>query len=423
MQEQLNAFTVIDHAGAMAAAKAVDAGQVIGPLAGVPVVIKDMTPTFGLPTTRGSWTTGEGRTDDPDAVIVARLRAAGAIVVAKSTTPEFAYSSFTQSPRYGITRNPWDPARTPGGSSGGSAVAVACRVAPFAEGSDMGGSIRIPAAACGIVGFKPSLGRIPMTVLPTPIDMISHFGPLAATVADAVAFLAATAGAHDLDLLSQTTPFSVPSCAPASLAGVRFAVSVDLGYFDVAPAVEAALMAAVEVLRDAGASVTEVRLPWTREVLNQWTLKWAALLAMFPSGERMDPALLALVASAVRTTALDLKETERVQARMASDMAAIFVEYDALICPTLAVAPPDVEAKDTDFEVVLPNGKLRGFDMTHPFNMLAPYPVITLPAGWAEGMPMGLQLVGPRFGDERTLALAGGVEALIGRWPAASLGA
>ena len=432
VQGALNAFTAIDEAGASRAAEAIDraraAGESLPPLAGVPVVIKDMTPTAGLPTTLGSWTTDDG-VDGPgggeDAPIVARLRAAGAVVVAKSTTPEFAHSSLTSSPRHGATRNPWDPSRTCGGSSGGSAVAVATGVAPFAEGTDMGGSVRIPAGACGTVGLKPSLGRIPMTILPTPIDTISHFGPLAGSVADAVAFTAATAGPSDLDLLSQVRPFDASACAPASLEGVRIAHSPDLGYCAVSDAVRTCLERALDRLRDAGATVAEVRLPWTREALDAWLVKWGVLLAMFPSGRgrenraRMDPALVELIERGERTSALELKRTELVQASMAADMAAVMAEHDALACPTNAIEAPSVDATDADFEGADEAGRLTTFDMAHAFNMVPTYPVISLPAGLSfAGLPVGLQLVGPRYRDERLLALAGGVERALGTPPA-----
>ena len=165
------------------------------PLLGVPIAIKHFTPTRGKVTTLGS-RVYEHWVPDHDAVIVERLRAAGAILVAKTTTPEFAISSFTESPLWGITRNPWDPKRTAGGSSGGSAVAVATGCVPLAEGSDMEGSVRIPAAFCGVVGFKPSFGQIPFDVLPSQFDLLSHFGPLARTVADAALFLSVTQVSH-----------------------------------------------------------------------------------------------------------------------------------------------------------------------------------------------------------------------------------
>ena len=427
VQDRFNAFTVIDRDGAIAAAKTIDArraaGEPLPPLAGVPIVVKDMTPTAGLPTTLGSWTTGESSSED-DALIVARLRAAGAVVVAKSTTSEFAFSSFTRSRRYGVTRNPWNPERTTGGSSGGSAVAVATRVVPLAEGTDMGGSVRSPAGACGTVGLKPSLGRIPMTILPTPIDTLSHFGPLSSDVAGAVAFLAATAGPSDFDLLSQVAPFDADACAPASLSSLRFAWSLDLGYCAVSEQVRSRLETALDALRAGGAEVVTVPVAWTRAVMDLWLRKWGAFLSLFPSGHgadnraRMDPSLVTLIEGAEALTAGDLKRTELLQADMAADMAAIFARFNAFLCPTNAITAPPAGADDADYEVTLPDGRMRAFDMTHPFNLLPTYPAISLPAGLAaDGLPVGLQVVGPRYRDERLLAIAAAVEAALEPMP------
>ncbi len=192
------------------------------------------------------------------ALCIRRLQNAGAILIGKTTTPEFAFASFTQSPRWGVTRNPWDPERTSGGSSGGSAVAVATGVVPFAEGTDMGGSVRIPSAFCGTVGLKPSLGRIPMTILPSVFDNISHFGPLARTVGDAIAFMEAACGPSDEDISSLPIGFMSHAAREGQLEGKRFALSMDLGYYRIQPEVEQAIRVAVEELRRAGATVHEV---------------------------------------------------------------------------------------------------------------------------------------------------------------------
>src|SRR5499433_2877999 len=207
---------------ARAAERAVKAGRKLGPLHGVPVAIKDLTPTKGKRTTLGSYT-HEHSVPEHDAAVVEKLRAAGAILVGKTTTPEFAYSSFTESPLWGATRNPWNPERTPGGSSGGSGAAVASGCVPLAEGTDMGGSVRIPAAWCGVVGLKPSLGRIPLDILPSAFDNISHFGPLARTIDDARLFLAAAQGPDERDIQSIGTPLDLDGPISTSLEGMRLA--------------------------------------------------------------------------------------------------------------------------------------------------------------------------------------------------------
>ena len=187
------------------AERALEGNGAVGPLHGVPIAIKDLTPTKGKRTTMGSYAF-EHWVPDKSALLVERLQAAGAIMVGKTTTPEFAYSSFTDSPLWGVTRNPWNPERTPGGSSGGSGAAVASGCVPLAEGTDMGGSVRIPAAWCGLVGLKPSFGRIPLDFLPTQFDTIQHFGPLARTVDDARLFLSVAQGPDELDVMSLAPP-------------------------------------------------------------------------------------------------------------------------------------------------------------------------------------------------------------------------
>src|SRR5579859_7732912 len=265
IQERFNPFVLLREEQALATARSIDRNRDGRPLLGVPFAAKDLTPTEGDLTTLGSWTEGDHVATET-ALCIRRLEEAGAILIGKTTTPEFAFSSFTRSPRWGITRNPWNPDRTSVGSSGGSGVAVAAGVVPFAEGTDMGGSVRIPAACCGVVGLKPSLGRIPMTILPSVFDNISHFGPLARSVDDAVAFMDAAAGPSDEDIQSVPLPFSAAKTRRGGLRGRRFAFSLDLGYYAIQPEVETAVRRAADQLREAGAEVIEVELGWSRAV-------------------------------------------------------------------------------------------------------------------------------------------------------------
>lgn len=422
-QARLNCFTLILDDEALAAAEAADAavasGRAPGPLHGVPVAIKDLTPTRGHLTTLGSHSTGDW-IPDRSALVVRRLEAAGAIVIGKTTTPEFAHSSFTYSPRWGVTRNPWDPERSPGGSSGGSGAAVAAGVVPFAEGTDMGGSVRIPAAFCGVVGFKPSLGRIPMTILPSQFDDISHFGPLARSVDDAVAFMAATAGPSDEDIGSLPLPFDAATTRIDGLAGRRFALSMDLGYYAIDPAVEASVLAAAEALRRAGAVVEEVRLPWTRAASDRWLDLWCVFMAAFQGHslaeyrDRMDPILVGLIDRGLTLGAAEVKRIEILRSRMWDELAAVLAGRDALLCPTCAVQAPPVTLTDDDFAADLPDGRYRGLDLTAPFNMLSPCPALSLPAGLTpDGLPVGLQVVGHRHADEAVLGLGRAIESAL----------
>ncbi|MDY7105869.1 MAG: amidase [Actinomycetota bacterium] len=224
----LNCFAFVHHDAARRTAadleQAIVSDAPLGPLAGVPVALKDTTPTAGDRTTLGS-RTHMNWVPERDGYVAAKLRAAGAVIIGKTTTPEFAHTLVTDSPLWGPTRNPWDPTRTPGGSSGGSAVAVATGCVALAEGSDMGGSVRIPAAWCGVVGLKPGLGRIPMDVLLGLFDTISHHGPLARTVDDARLFLACTQGPDDADILSVPGPLDLDEPVVASVEGMRLALS------------------------------------------------------------------------------------------------------------------------------------------------------------------------------------------------------
>lgn len=418
--DSLNAFVVLDEAGAMEAARAadraVDAGALLGPLHGVPVAFKDFTPTRGHLTTRGSWTTGNW-VPDFDPVIVRRLKAAGAIVIGKTATPEFAYSSYTHSPRWGITRNPHDPGRTPGGSSGGSACAVATGCVPLAEGTDMGGSVRIPAAFSGVVGLKPSLGRIPMDILPTVFDNLSHFGPLASCVDDAALFLSVAQGPDDADILSQPRPEPIELPVTPAAEGLRLALSVDLGYYAVDPGVAARIESAAEALRAAGAEVERVDLPWSREINDTWMALWGVTLAAawgHPARGRkaeMDPAVVALMDGARNMRAVTFKRTELLRTRIWRDLAALFQHYDALLCPTCAVPAPGLDTTDADFEHDLTDGRFAGLDMCCPFNLVPQCPAISVPVGITQGLPVGLQIVGRRFADARVLQIARAVEA------------
>jgi amidase/aspartyl-tRNA(Asn)/glutamyl-tRNA(Gln) amidotransferase subunit A len=385
----------------------------------VPVAIKDLTPTAGHLTTLGSWSSGDD-TPTQDALIVQRLRAAGAIVIGKTTSPEFAHAGFTASPRWGVTRNPWDSSRTPGGSSGGSGAAVAGGCVPFAEGTDMGGSVRIPAAFCGVVGLKPSLGRIPMTILPSLFDDISHFGPLARTVDDAIRFMQATAGPSDADPLSLDLPFDAARARTCDVRARRFALSMDLGYFHVEPDVAALVGHAAETLRALGATVDEVALPWTRDVSDRWTDMWGVFMAAYFGDrlqafrDRMDPPVVRLIEAGRAMGATEYKRIEILRSALWRDLASVFAKYDALLCPTCAVTAPSADLSDDDFGQDLPDGRYRGMDMTAPFNLVSACPAISVPAGLAVGLPVGLQIVGRRHADEDVLAFAGAVEAALG---------
>jgi Asp-tRNA(Asn)/Glu-tRNA(Gln) amidotransferase A subunit family amidase len=418
---RLNAFCFVYPEEAMAKAReaeqAVMAGKPLGPLHGVPIAIKDLTPTKGKRTTLGSYAY-ETWVPEEDALIVEALLGAGAILVGKTTTPEFAYSSFTESPLWGITRNPWNPERTPGGSSGGSGAAVASGCVPLAEGTDMGGSVRIPASFCGIVGLKPSFGRIPFTILPSQFDSLSHFGPLARTAADAALFLKVTQGPDERDIQSLKPALDIPIPPPASVEGMRLALSLDLGFYAIDPQVEANTRAAAAALADAGAIVEEVNLSWSKDLVDAWNAHWGVYLATFFGHKlaeyrgRMDPNVVALMEAGFAMDAVSFKRLEFLRTDQWRKLSPILQRYDALLCPTMAHPAPPVGGKDADFDWVdEKSGRYHGLDMTSVFNLVSQCPALSVPSGFtADGLPTGLQIVGRRFDDLTPLRVAAALE-------------
>ena len=416
----LNCFCFVYPEEAMSLARdaerALMSGAELGPLHGIPVAIKDVTPTRAKTTTRGSFMYRDF-VPDHDALIVRRFRQAGAIMVGKTTTPEFAYDSFTRSPLWGITRNPWDPQRTPGGSSGGSGAAVASGCVSMAEGTDMGGSVRIPASFCGLVGLKPSLGRIPMDILPTVFDNISHFGPLTRTVTDANLFMNALSGPDERDIMSLPTRLELPLPAASEVRGLRLALCPGLGYYALAPAVETAVREAAAALAELGAVVEEVDLAWDESLNEAWMANWGVYLSVcFTDGDiepwrdRMDPNVVALIDAAQRMKATDLKRIEILRTRQWHELCRVFDDHDALLCATMSKTAPSHDASDADFGYRDQNG-YHGLDMTGQFNFLGQCPAVSVPCGVDdEGLPIGLQVVGHRFRDDTVMRVAGALE-------------
>lgn len=403
---------------ARAAEAAVMAGRRLGPLHGVPFAMKDLTPTKGKRTTLGS-KAYETWVPDHDAPIVEALDRAGGIMVGKTTTPEFAYSGFTDSPLWGYTRNPWNPAKTSGGSSGGAGSAVGSGCVPIAEGSDMGGSVRIPASFCGVAGLKPSFGRIPFTILPSQFDQLSHFGPLARTVSDIALFLSVTQGPDERDIQSLKPALDIPIPVPASARGLRLALSMDLGYAWVDPEVEAAVRVAAEALRAAGAIVEEVELGWDWKLNDLWGAHWGVYLATFfghtlkTHRKQLDPNIVRLMEAGLAMNAVDFKRIEFARTDQWKKLAPILERYDALLCPTMAMTARDVEARNAEYGRLDTDGKYHGLDMTSVFNFVSQCPAFSLPCGFAkDGLPIGLQIVGRRFDDLTALKVGAAFEAI-----------
>lgn len=420
VQSRLNAFAFIYPEEAIENAReaesAVMCGEKLGPLHGVPIAIKDFTPTKGKHTTRGSYAYKDW-VPDFNPAIVRRLLRAGAIMVGKTTTPEFAHASFTRSNLWGETLNPWDPSKSPGGSSGGSGAAVASGCISLAEGTDMGGSVRIPAALCGIVGLKPSLGRIPMDILNTVFDNISHFGPLARTVDDAALFLRVAEGPDEIDIMSQPAPFPLPDNLSDEVKGLRLAVSKNLGFYAVDHEVAVNFDFTCKSLTDAGAIIEEVELNWNIKMVEAWYDIWKVYLADAASEvldahrHKMDPELLKLIDAGMNMSALHYRKLEEVRTRQWHSLIPILERNDALLCPTMALPAPDKNASDSDFEWVDEMGILHGLEMTSLFNNIGQCPVLSVPSGMtSEGLPTGIQIVGRRFDDPTVLRIGKTIE-------------
>lgn len=431
VNDELNAFCFVweDVAREQAQAAADDVvsnGASLGPLHGVPVALKDTTPTAGHTTTLGSYAF-ENWVPSVDAAIARKLREAGAIIVGKTTTPEFAHALTTESPLWGITRNPWDPARTTGGSSGGSGAAVAAGCVPLAEGSDMGGSVRIPAAWCGIVGLKPGLGRIPMDVLPGLFDTISHHGPLARCVDDARLFLHATQGPDEADILSMPAPLNLTALQTVDMKNVRVALSIDLGCWAVDPAIEAAVRAAADALADAGATVNEVNPGFLGNEEAEWNKLWEVFMAAYfgehvaEFGDQMMEDVLGLIERGNAMSAVEYKQVEFTRTRMWAQIRPILQDNDVLLCPTMATGPVEASIADRRSPSQTEGGRLHSPDMTAIWNMISPCPVMTVPCGLdGDGLPIGAQLIGQRWRSDKLLAIAAALEstvAPIGRPP------
>ncbi len=407
-------------AEARAATAAVVSGADLGPLHGVPVAVKETTQVAGRRFTAGS-RTHEHVVADRDAYVTEALRRAGAIVVGATTSPEFAHTLQTDSPLWGTTRNPWNPALTPGGSSGGSAVAVATGCVALAEGSDMGGSVRIPASWCGVVGLKPGIGRIPMDVLPGLFDSLSHHGPLARSVDDARLFLRCTQGPDERDIQSVTTPLDLSGPTPGDVRGMRFGLSLDLGSWYVHPEIEAAVVAAAGALERAGAVVEPVD-PGLGEADE---LLWIRLWGVFMSGyfghlvddhaDVMDPDVVRLIESGNSLSATDLKRLELQRSDTWRRVLSVLAGRDALLCPTLAMPPPPAAKADRRRPERPTDGKYHAEDMTAVFNLVAPCPALSVPCGAHTGapfagVPIGLQIVGHRWREDTVLQVGRAVE-------------
>lgn len=426
----LNAFIYVDPEGAMRRAEQIDAmvarGEDPGLLAGVPIGVKDLEGVAGMPHTDGSRVHAD-RVAHANSIQVDRLLSAGAIVVGKTNTPEFGYKGFTENRLFGPTGNPWNPDLTPGGSSGGSASAVAAGMVAVCTASDGGGSIRIPAAFSGCYGFKPSAGRVPRGDEHAPTwGSHSIRGPVSRTVRDAARYLDVVAGPHPNDLDSLDSWGG--GYEAAVLAGApnvrRVAWSADLGFAIVDPEVRRVAGEAARALATAlGAELVEAN-PGFSDPMPAWYTIAAPgdtrLIDHMTADERalLEPGFLAFAEQARGITGVQVAEALEQRHQLNRTMTTFFETYDLLLTPTVActafpkAGPPP---REIDGQEVTAAGYLP---FTPPFNVTG-HPAASLPAGLASnGLPVGLQVVGPRHADALVLAVSAALEkARPWSWP------
>lgn len=415
---RVNAYVLVDEEAALRDARASEQrfrdGTPLGPLDGVPASIKDIILTRGWPTRRGSKTIDPDQEWTEDAPVTARLREAGCVLLGKTTTPEFGWKGVTDSPLTGITRNPWNLATTPGGSSGGASAQVAAGLGPLAVGTDGGGSIRIPAGFAGIVGLKPSFGRVPAAPL-SPFGTVAHLGPMTRSVRDAALMLREMAKPDARDWFA--LPASDNNYA-ARLArgakGLRIAYSPSLGYAKVDPEIAAAVAEAAKQFAVLGAVVDEVD-PGFEDPADIFHTHWFAgaynALMTLPRDKiaQLDPGLRQTFERGAAIPLRQYLEAANARGKLGVRMRQFHEHYDLLLTPSLAV-------------LAFAAGRLAPESMgdaywtawtpfSFPFN-LTQQPAISVPCGFSRtGLPIGLQLVGPMHRDDIVLRAAAAYEA------------
>lgn len=418
LQPRYNAFAWIGAEQALAAARASEQrwlrGAPLGRVDGLPTTVKDLLLCRGWPTRRGSLTVAPDQPWDEDSASVARLREQGAVFLGKTTTPEFGWKGVTDSPLTGVTVNPWNPALTPGGSSGGAAVAAAFGMGVLHLATDGGGSIRIPAAMCGLFGFKPTFGVVPVHPH-TPALTLWHQGPIARTVDDAALMLSVIAGAEPRDFYAMPSHGIDFSQLPdGGLRGLRIAYSRTLGYARVDAEVAGCVDAAVAELAALGAVVEDIDLVLEDPISIMqplWSVALAIGLEAMTGAQRaqLDPPVRDLAAPGFTMSALHYRAIERQREALARRMNLLHDKFDLLVTPQLATT-----AFAAGHEVPPGSGLERWWEwspFTYPFN-LTQQPAATVPCGFtAGGLPVAMQLVGQRCADTQVLRAARAWEA------------
>jgi aspartyl-tRNA(Asn)/glutamyl-tRNA(Gln) amidotransferase subunit A len=406
-----NAFRLVDEARALEAARASEArwvkGVPAGLVDGVPTTIKDLVATKGWSTRRGSLSSSEDGPWDEDHPLVGKLRAHGAVLLGKTTTPEFGWKGVTDSPLTGITRNPWDPSKTTGGSSGGAAAAAAACMGALHHGSDGGGSIRMPAGYTGIYGIKPTFGRVP-TWPASGFGSLSHQGPMTRTVADAALMLTVMAQPDPKDWYAlPATGEDWRGSLSASVKGWRIAFSPDLGHAKVDPEIAALVKAAAETFTALGAHVEEADpgLGDQHDLFRTFWYTGAARLQRTMTEEQLavlEPGFRQVGLEGAEITLNNYLDANAEREAAGTKLNQFLDRYDLLLTPTLPIT-----AFEAGEEVPVGSGMdrwTRWTPFSYPFN-LGRHPAATIPCGLcSNGLPAGLQIVGPMNRDDKVLA-------------------
>ena len=413
VEPKINAFPMKHFERAMQEAKKAETRYMetdgrVRPLEGIACAIKDETTIKGWHTTFGSLIYKDN-VDDYTAPPAERIIKAGAIIHARSAAPEFSCAPYTHSRLWGITRTPWNLDYSPGGSSGGAGASLAAGSTTIANGSDIGGSIRIPASMSGVVGFKPPYGRNPDSG-PFNLDHYCHAGPMARTVTDCALFQNVLSGPHPADIVSIRPKLRIPTKLEGDLTGWRIAFSRDLAGYDIEPDVARNTAASAEVFRSLGATVDEVDIGWSHdEVVKGATAHFGTIfgpwIARVPKEhyELFTPYARSFAERSQGTTSEDFIAGLEIEGRMYAKLGKLFQTYRLLLCPTLPV--PSVKAGEdyVDTPLVI-NGKpqpsIEDWLMTICFNMMSRCPVMSVPSGFAtNGVPTGLSIVGRTYDD------------------------
>ncbi len=405
LEPGLNAFQLVDaEAARTAAVQSTERwakGAPCGALDGVPISIKDIIPTLGWPTRSGSLTTPEGP-GEFDAPCVARLREAGAVLFGKTTTPEFGWKGMTDSPLKGVTRNPWNLAHTPGGSSGGAGAAMAAGIGALAHGNDGGGSVRIPSSYCGLYGLKPTFGRVPHHPQDSPFSTLSASGPLARSVADAALMLNEMAKPDARDWYA--LPYDgrdYLADLDAGVAGLKIGLSTNLGGAEVVPEVLETVTHAANRFADLGAEVTEVGpvIEPLRPIFEDyWLAGFGFTLSKVAPEKRdlLEPRFRELAERGAAGSKEAAFAGMVARAALGSTFSQFHETFDLLLTPTMPTPPPTA---DTPYHSEQFDRWHHAVPFTVPFNLTG-QPAASVPCGLTvSGLPVGLQIVGPRYSE------------------------